>query len=267
MMEVIEALVAQDSGDFDSIFTEFMSKDLDYGQIIEMSSHVEETFLKVKDARQKWHGAAYLKLNDDQKKAYRDEYGLKERTVQNWADTVQNWFLPQSRGAGTGGGLSFSHHQSLNALAKIDREKAEELLKQAEVEELTRNELRSKATAARQDKMIEGRAERIVKNRGLSKDAALKKAMADDAEARMRQAGKEKRKAYDKAKKITEDYEKPIEEKKLFVTCDDADKALKLLYRLASKQAHSDTENGSDDLMTQVNLAKEAIKEFINKWS
>jgi len=75
---------------------------------------------------QKWHGAAYIKLDTPaDKKAYREEYDLNDRTLRDWATTVDNWFSGKTA---AGGRLPFTYYSEANALANLDKPKAIELL-------------------------------------------------------------------------------------------------------------------------------------------
>lgn len=261
-MEIIEALVAQETGDFDEVFANFVSAKLTPDEVVAATGKVENLFLKVKDARQKWHGAAYIKLGDNaDKKAYRELYGLTNTTLNEWATTVNHWY---SEKIPPGRSLSFTHYRVTNPLAKLDKPRAIELLEEAEEKGYTKNQLSDRCVTERQKILVESKAQRIkAANKGLSIGDARKRAAASDESSRQRAARNTIKKKYEKAKEVVQDYED--QGQALVMPGANAMKpkdAISLLYKLASKTAHPD-KGGSHELMASVTEAKEALLKWV----
>ncbi len=260
-MEIIDAIVAQETGDFNEAFMAFIDADLTADEVMVQTGKIEEMFLAVKDARQKWHGAAYNKLTTDkEKKAYVDLYGLTDRTVQDWALTVKNWFTDNA----LKGGLTFTHYKAANSLAKVDKPLAIEFLDEAEKSGQNAVELGSKCSGARQQILRDIKIARVVEKKGISISKATKLVDDSDAAAQSHKAAITRRKAYDKAKKTVEEFEaSPAVNLGERVSRDEAMTAAKTLFINASKHCHADKGGTGMDL---VNAANADLKKFINYW-
>ena len=110
-----------------------------YDDIVEKTDDMEGCFLRVKAARQWWHGAAYGKLEtNEEKKMYRERYGLKAGSINDWASATTK--ITENRDLSTlaqDPALNFSHAQAIAPLVKDHPEDAERLLQDAIDNELT----------------------------------------------------------------------------------------------------------------------------------
>jgi len=144
-MEIIDQLVRKDE------YIPSLMADLEeissYDDIVEKTDDMEGCFLRVKAARQWWHGAAYGKLEtNEEKKMYRERYGLKAGSINDWASATTK--ITENRDLSTlaqDPALNFSHAQAIAPLVKDHPEDAERLLQDAIDNELTATAIKREA--------------------------------------------------------------------------------------------------------------------------
>ncbi len=204
-MEVIEAIVGQEDGSFNTTLMDFIDAELTTEEIFEVSERMENFFLTVDDARRKWHGAAFNKLNKEDKKKYQEKYNLTKSTIYEWAQTVELWF---NSGSPAGRTLPFGRYSDANSLYKIAPEEAEKIIEEAKDTDMSRADLRNKCIVARQGIIIEVKAQKIKKdNKGMKIEVAREEAESLDKSKRKKAADSAKKKAYTKAKEKVAEYE------------------------------------------------------------
>lgn len=269
-MEIINQLVMQHHGDFSTeSIQNFLDTEISFEELLEKSDKLENAYHKVQSFYQWMHGSAYLKCKDkEEEKIYCSRYKLKPFTIGKWARTVKVFTNPAPGAAFSISDrypdLPFTQFQVSRILMEKNPKKGLVILDEAQAGNLSKRVTEKKCSAIIEEIVFNKKIDREVRTKKISRKAAKKIVFANDAEARKSIAAKAKKKAYNKAKKITEEYEAtPGITMKTMVSKGEALDALKLLFTNAAKQCHSD-KGGKG--MENINAANEALKTFVNYW-